>query len=117
VDHLAPLPENLEVLKRLPRSMVLGMPGEGAMSRAFFQALGSDPALAASVGVGSRVRVPLHGRRVAAWVVADDVTPDAGVHPLELTTSSGVGPPPPVIALADWAAWRWEPLRCRRAAE
>ena len=59
------------------------------------------------VGVGSRVRVPLHGRRVGAWVVEDDVTPDAGVHPVDLGASSGLGPPAPVVDLAGWAAWRW----------
>jgi len=64
-------------------------------------------ALDGVVGVGSRVRVPLHGRRVAAWVVEDDVTPDAGVHPIDLAASSGLGPPPSVVDLADWAAWRW----------
>jgi primosomal protein N' (replication factor Y) len=81
------------------------VPDVPAIHRRFDYAV--PPALAASVGLGSRVRVPLHGRRVAAWVVADDVTPDPGVHPLQLTASSGFGPPPPVIALADWAAWRW----------
>jgi len=64
-------------------------------------------ALADAIGVGSRVRVPLHGRRVAAWVVEDDVTPDVGVHPIDLAASSGLGPPPSVVALAVWAAWRW----------
>ena len=64
-------------------------------------------ALDATVAVGSRVRVPLHGRRVGAWVVEDDVTPDPGVHPLDLSASSGLGPPAPVVALAGWAAWRW----------
>jgi primosomal protein N' (replication factor Y) len=64
-------------------------------------------ALAGVVGVGSRVRIPLHGRRVAAWVVDDDVTPDPGVHPIDLASSSGLGPPPSVVALAEWAAWRW----------
>jgi len=63
--------------------------------------------LADVVGVGSRVRVPLHGRRVAAWVVEDDVTPDPGVHPIDLAASSGIGPPPSVVDLATWAAWRW----------
>ena len=46
-----------------------------------------------SVAVGSRVRIPLHGRRVAAWVVEDDVTSDPGVHPIDLAASSGLGPP------------------------
>ena len=85
--------------------MVRVVPDVPAIHRRFDYAV--PPALAGSVGLGSRVRVPLHGRRVAAWVVADDVTPDPGVRPLELAVSSGVGPPPSVIALADWAAWRW----------
>ena len=62
-----------------------------------------DPVIA----VGSRVRVDLHGRRVGAWVVEDEVTSDPGVHPVPLAASSGLGPPPSVVALADWAAWRW----------
>jgi primosomal protein N' (replication factor Y) len=40
-------------------------------------------------------------------VVEDDVTPDPGVHPIELAASSGIGPPPSVVDLATWAAWRW----------
>ena len=63
--------------------------------------------MADAVAVGSRVRVPLHGRRVAAWVVEDDVTPDPGVRPVDLASSSGLGPPPAVVELAVWAAWRW----------
>ena len=65
------------------------------------------PGLADRITVGSRVRVPLHGRRVGAWVVEDDVTSDDGVHPLDVTASSGLGPPPAVVDLAAWAAWRW----------
>jgi primosomal protein N' (replication factor Y) len=65
------------------------------------------PGLADGITVGSRVRVPLHGRRVGAWVVEDDVTSDPGVHPLDLTASSGLGPPAEVVDLAGWAAWRW----------
>ena len=63
--------------------------------------------LADAVEVGSRVRVPLHGRRVGGWVVEDHVTPDPGVHPIALATSSGMGPPAPVVDLAAWASWRW----------
>ncbi len=59
------------------------------------------------VTVGSRVRIPLHGRRVAAWVVEDEVVPDPGVHPMDLAASSGHGPPASVVSLAEWAAWRW----------
>jgi len=59
------------------------------------------------VRVGTRVRVELHGRRVGGWVVDDNVTPPEGVEPLPLKVWSGWGPPPPVVELAEWAAWRW----------
>jgi primosomal protein N' (replication factor Y) len=64
-------------------------------------------ALEGRISVGSRVRVDLHGRRVAAWVVEDRVTPPDGVTPRAIAVSSGDGPPPSVVALAEWAAWRW----------
>ncbi len=59
------------------------------------------------VRVGTRVRVELHGRRVGGWVVDDDVTPPEGVEPRPLKVWSGWGPPPSVVELAEWAAWRW----------
>ncbi|MFM8303561.1 MAG: hypothetical protein ACKOA9_04580 [Actinomycetota bacterium] len=65
-------------------------------------------ALAASVRVGTVVRVPLHGRRVRGWVVADDVVPEADpdrIVPVHKVVSAG--PPPEVVALAHWAAHRW----------
>ncbi len=65
------------------------------------------PALADEVALGSRVRIPLHGRRVGGWVVADDVEAEAAVEPKDLTGASGMGPPPAVLDLAEWAAWRW----------
>ena len=63
--------------------------------------------LEAEIEVGSRVRIELHGRRVAAWVVEDDVAPTPGIAPKPLAASSGQGPPAPVVDLAVWAAWRW----------
>jgi primosomal protein N' (replication factor Y) (superfamily II helicase) len=59
------------------------------------------------VTVGTRVRVVLHGRRVGGWVVEDDVSPPDGVTPADLSQWSGWGPPAPLVALAEWAAWRW----------
>ena len=64
-------------------------------------------ALASLVRVGSIVRVPLHGRRVRGWVVADAVTPGTEERLLELLAVSSQGPPADVVALADWIAWRW----------
>ncbi len=59
------------------------------------------------VGLGSMVRVPLAGRRVAGWVTAVDVEPEAGVELVELAKLSGVGPDRELVDLAEWAAWRW----------
>lgn len=59
------------------------------------------------VGVGTVVRVPLHGRRVGGWVVADEVAPPEGVALRPLARVSGLGPPPDLVELSTWAAWRW----------
>ncbi|MDQ1479784.1 MAG: hypothetical protein QOI44_645, partial [Actinomycetota bacterium] len=64
-------------------------------------------ALAPLVRVGAIVRVPLHGRRVRGWVVADSVTPDTEERLLELLAVASQGPPAAVVDLADWIAWRW----------
>jgi primosomal protein N' (replication factor Y) (superfamily II helicase) len=88
-----------------PRRVVRVVPDVPAIHRRFDYAV--PTALTDAVTVGDRVRVPLHGRRVGAWVVEDDVTSDPGVRPLDIAASSGLGPPPAVVDLADWAAWRW----------
>ena len=62
---------------------------------------------AAQVRVGTIVRIDLNGRRVRAWVVADEVDAPEGVRIKDLARITGVGPPADVVALADWAAWRW----------
>lgn len=63
--------------------------------------------LGGQVRVGSVVRVELHGRRVGGWVVADGVEPPPGLNLLPLAKVTGWGPPPELIELASWAAWRW----------
>lgn len=58
--------------------------------------------------VGTIVRVPLHGRRVRGWVVDDGVDPEvdrAGLRPVAKVVSAG--PPPDVVELCRWAAWRY----------
>ncbi len=65
--------------------------------------------------VGSIVRVPLHGRRVAGWVVRVGA-PDphlAGDRLLPIAAWSGFGPSGEVIELASWAAHRWAAGRLR----
>jgi primosomal protein N' (replication factor Y) len=64
-------------------------------------------ALGHGLRVGSRVRIELHGRRVGAWVVEDQVADSLGVPLKPLAASSSDGPPPELVALAEWAAWRW----------
>ncbi len=59
------------------------------------------------IRLGTRVRVPFHGRRVGAWVVEIGVLPPVGVEVREVTGVSGWGPPPTVLRLAEWGAWRW----------
>ena len=68
--------------------------------------------LVASAQVGSIVRVDLHGRRIAGWIVSID-PPDAldtaELKPIAKVT--GHGPSPELIDLADWAAVRWAARR------
>jgi len=59
------------------------------------------------VQVGTRVRAPFHGRTVRGWVVDDDAGTPAGVDLLPLKSWLGWGPPPSLVELAEWAAWRW----------
>ena len=52
------------------------------------------------VRVGTLVRVPLHGRRVHGWVVADDVAPDPDAgRLLPIAKVVGAGPPAEVLDL------------------
>lgn len=64
-------------------------------------------ALDAEVRLGTSVRVTLHNRRVAGWVVADRVATPPGVELRPIDAVRGWGPPASVVALAQWAAWRW----------
>jgi signal transduction histidine kinase/CheY-like chemotaxis protein len=49
VDHLAPVPESLDLLKTLPSALVLGFQGGGGLSKAFFSGLREDPDLARTI--------------------------------------------------------------------
>ncbi|NLA35949.1 MAG: hypothetical protein GX868_09710 [Actinobacteria bacterium] len=67
-----------------------------------FSTGGSDPMVP-----GTMLRVPLHGRQVAAWIVEVDSEPPAEVELLAATRISSLGPSAELIELARWAAWRW----------
>jgi primosomal protein N' (replication factor Y) (superfamily II helicase) len=64
-------------------------------------------ALAGQVRVGTQVRIALGPRRVGGWVVEDDVEPAPGVALRPIAAVRGWGPPPAVLDIATWAAWRW----------
>lgn len=66
------------------------------------------------VAVGTKVRAPLHGRRIGGWVLEID-PPDAVAHErlVPIAKVSSVGPPAAVVELAAWAADRWGAPRIR----
>jgi primosomal protein N' (replication factor Y) len=81
------------------------LPDVPAIDRVFDYAV--PPGLQEEVRVGTRVRVPLAGRRVDGWVLEEGVEPPPGVTPRPVWRVKGAGPPPEVLELAAWAAWRW----------
>lgn len=81
-------------------------PDVSAVTRSFDYLVPAE--LADAVRVGAIVRVPLHGRRVRGWVVADDVVPEAeGERLLPLAAVLSAGPTAEVVACCEWAAWRF----------
>lgn len=66
---------------------------------------------AEDVALGSMVRVELHGRRIAGWVVAIDVEPPPGVALREVVKISSLGPSGEILGLTAWAAHRWQGRR------
>ena len=81
------------------------LPDVSGIDRTFAYEVPED--LAGKVEVGCIVRVLLHGRRVRGWVVAKAAVapPDVDLHPLRELVS--LGPPPLVVDLCRWAAWRY----------
>jgi primosomal protein N' (replication factor Y) len=65
------------------------------------------PTLAYRLGVGARVRVPLHGRGVAGWVLETDPPQPQERRLLPVVAWRGHGPAPELVSLSEWAAWRW----------
>ena len=63
------------------------------------------------VTVGTIVRVVLNRRRLRGWVTALDAPMPADLELAPISSVVGVGPPPHVVELASWAAWRWAGTR------
>ncbi len=84
------------------------LPDEPALNKTFDYLLPDALAGAAEVRLGTMVRVPLHGRRVGAWVVGVNVDPAVDRKQLlAVAKVSSDGPPRDLLSLAKWASWRW----------
>jgi primosomal protein N' (replication factor Y) len=90
------------------------LPNVTGLDKSFDYLIPED--LAASVRVGTVVRVELHGRRVGGWVTevlasaAPGLSPDS-LKPIAKIT--GFGPDKELIELAEWAMVRWAAHRLR----
>ena len=58
----------------------------------------------ANLGVGDRVRVDFNNRSLRGWVTAE-VSPSREMKPVKKWL--GLGPPPEMLPLLEWAAQRW----------
>lgn len=85
-------------------SVVRVLPDVPAIDREFDYLL---PERFGPAAVGTMVRVPLAGRRVAGWITAVEVEPDPTLRLSDVSKISGVGPDAAMIDLCRWAAWRW----------
>ena len=89
----------------MPDSVVRVLPDVPAIDRAFDYLVPEH--LGDQVRVGTMVRVPLSGRRVAGWVLEVGVVPDPSVRLSPVSKVVGHGPSPEMVDLCRWAAWRW----------
>jgi len=87
-----------------PRRVVAVLPDVTGIDREFAYAV--PDLLAGSVGLGSIVRVPLHGRNVRGWVVAEAGEPD-GYELREILALVSAGPAPEIVGLGRFGAWRY----------
>ena len=80
------------------------LPDVSGIDRAFAYVVPDE--LSARIGVGSIVRVVLHGRRVRGWVVAEASDPPE-IELRSVDEVASYGPPPEVVGLGRWVAWRY----------
>lgn len=65
------------------------------------------PASFGEVKVGTVVRVVLHGRRTRGWVVGTGTAVPDGLDLKAIREIVSLGPPPDIVELCRWAAWRY----------
>lgn len=90
--------------------MVRVVPDVAGITKVFDYLVPDD--LSGAVGVGTPVRVVLGRRRVNGWVVEEERSTE-GLELRPLLAARGWGPPPAVVELCRWAAWRWAGPLCR----
>ena len=94
------------------RQAVQVLVDEPAIDREFTYLL--PPELASGrvpVTVGTVVRVVLNRRRLRGWVTGLEAPVPSGRELVPISGVVGVGPPPHIVELASWAAWRWAGTR------
>jgi primosomal protein N' (replication factor Y) len=87
------------------------VPDVTGLDRVFDYAVSEE--MAASVGIGGRVRVSLNGRHVGGWIVSLEPPSDDGLKLKFIERSSGLGPDEETLDLCRWASWRWGANRLR----
>jgi len=86
------------------RRRVAVLPDVSGIDRTFVYEVPDD--LEGAVGIGTIVRIPLHGRRVRGWVVDEDREPgEREVLPIAGFVS--IGPTREVVELCRFGAWRY----------
>jgi primosomal protein N' (replication factor Y) len=94
-----------------PHLVVGIVPDVTGLDRVFDYAVSEE--MAASVGIGGRVRVSLNGRHVGGWIVSLEPPSDDGLKLKFIERSSGLGPDEETLDLCRWASWRWGANRLR----
>ena len=89
---------------RAPRRVVAVLPDLTGVDRSFDYAVPAE--ISSQIALGSIVRVPLHGRNVRGWVVAE-ASETAGRELRPLLGLVSRGPAPELVELGRFGAWRY----------
>ena len=92
-----------------PSAVGAGVPDVPAITRRFDYTVPEALSPGAALRPGTRVRVrpPRAAGWAAGWSTRPSEPPGRGRAAPRCSRCSGLGPPPAVVGLAEWAAWRW----------